>query len=433
MHFLSLAFQNITMRIAFSKKDLNTTTWFSLGKLIHLFTGVFIVPKIFNTLGTTDMGILTLAGSILGMFAPLFTLGLSAICVREIVFTPKRSQHIIATAFFMRLLSWGFVAIGFVCYLYFTNNTTLLVIYMVLICGYLFRLTDVFEYYLLAKKRAKLIFIGKTVSLFCIVALQYYGVKQQMDILFFAQVIALDFLLQGVFYIVVLGTKNELYLKRWCFSKSLGKKLLTMAFPLIVSEALVMIYIGIDEVILKHFYNDHANGVFGSVQFLVIGLSWTLGFAIINALYPSLTESFQNHKKYYYIKNKQLFFILVALGLFIAWFYLFFGDSILDSYFTEQYREGKTALQIFCWAPLFVFIGMLYEKHLLTANRLKHNVYRFIVGCFVNLLLCYVLIPIYYINGAAIAVLASHFITNIGYLAFDSNTKKDIKSLLNAK
>lgn len=51
------------MPIAFSKKDLNSTTWFSLEKLIQLFSGVFIVPKIFNTLGSVDIGKLHLVSN----------------------------------------------------------------------------------------------------------------------------------------------------------------------------------------------------------------------------------------------------------------------------------------------------------------------------------------------------------------------------------
>ncbi len=418
------------MALSFSKQDVNTTFWFSVEKLILLIVGVFVMPKIFNALGAVDIGKLKLAESVLGMFSPLFFLGLSAVCIREIVVNPKESQRIIATAFFMRFVAWLIFLVGFISYLFLADNKSLLSIYSVLVFGYLFKLTDVFEYYLLAKKRAKLIFVGKVLSLLCVVSLQYYGIKQHLDVLYFAQIIVLDFLLQGIFYFIVLRAKNEINFKYWKFSKKLGVSLFVMALPLIVSEALVMVYIGIDEVVLKYFHDDHANGVFASVQFLVIGLCWTIGFAVINALYPSLAESFHFNKGYYYKKNGQLLFFMVLLGLGIAVFYMVFGNYILDNYFSEQYQDGKTALLVFCWAPLFVFIGMLYEKHLLTTNRLKHNIYRFALGCLSNLLLCCVLVPRYNVTGAAVAVLTSHFITNIGYVAFDKNTRKDIKNLL---
>ena len=403
------------MPIAFSKKDLNSTTWFSLEKLIQLFAGVFIVPKIFNALGTVDMGKLNLVQAVLGLCTPVFFLGLAAICIREIVLQPKNSETLIATAFFMRFITWLLLSMGCITYLLLTDNTALIQLYFILLCSYLFRLTDVLEFYYLAIKQANFIFISKITSLAIVLVLQYYGVTHQKNVTFFAKIIALDFLIQGVIYTIALLFNPKFSFKKLSISIPLGKQLLKMGFPLMISNALVMLYIGIDEMFLKYFYNDHANGVFGSVQYLVIGLSWTIGFAIINALYPSLADSFKTNTKTYYIKLKQLIISMIILGICIGLLYSFLGGKILSLYFSEQYSEAKTPLFIFCWAPLFVFLGMIYEKHLLNINQLQHEVYRFTLGCIINLILCYILIPLYYLNGAALAVLISHFITNIVY------------------
>ena len=93
------------MQIAFSKKDINSTAWFSLEKGIHLFTGVFIVPKIFNTLGTVDIGKLHLVEAVLGLCTPLFFLELASICIREMVLKPKNVEKLIVTVFFMRFFT----------------------------------------------------------------------------------------------------------------------------------------------------------------------------------------------------------------------------------------------------------------------------------------------------------------------------------------
>jgi O-antigen/teichoic acid export membrane protein len=190
-----------------------------------------------------------------------------------------------------------------------------------------------------------------------------------------------------------------------------------------------MFYITIDELFLKYFLGDHANGIFATVQFLVIALSWNIGFSIINALYPSLAESFQNNRPLYIKKIRRLLKIMCALAILIGVLYTLFGNAILSSYFTESYAEAKIPLLIFCWAPLFVFIGMIYEKHLINTNDLQKNVYRFILGCIANVILCYLLIPIWHVTGAAIAVLTSHFITNIVYVFLDTKSRKQLLSL----
>lgn len=349
------------MTSVFSKKDFVATKWFTLEKIIQLVTGVYIVPKIFSALGTADIGKLKLVESVLGMLTPLFFLGLSAICIREIVFNPKRYQIILATAFYLRLLSWVLVFMGIVLYFSVAHDSPLKVLYLLIAFSYLFKLTDVFEYYLLAKKWTKIIFISKIASLSVIVALQYYGVENQFDLYYFAKLIVLDFLIQGLIYIIILKHKKLLVLKEWKFSWTLGKSLLKMSFPLILSNGLIMFYITIDELFLKYFHGDHANGIFATVQFLVIVLSWNVGFSIINAMYPSLAESFLEGTKQYQKKINALFKIMLILGIFIGGFYTLFGNLILDSFFSASYSEAKTPLLIFCWAPLFVFIGMIYE------------------------------------------------------------------------
>jgi len=417
------------MTSVFSKKDFIATKWFTLEKLIQLITGVFIVPQIFSTLGTVDIGKLKFVESIIGMFTPLLFLGLSAICIREIVFNPKRSEQILATAFYLRLISWIIIFIGIAIYFGVSKNSPLTSLYLIITFSYLFKLTDVFEYYLLAKKWTKIIFISKISTLIIIVALQYYGVKNHLDVNYFAKLIILDFLIQGIIYILILKYKKTFSFKKWRFSGDLAKSLLKMSFPLILSNGLIMFYITIDELFLKYFLGDHANGIFATVQFLVIALTWNVGFSIINALYPSLAESFQNNSLLYVNKVKKIFKIMCFLGLLIGVFYSFFGNLILNNYFTEDYTEAQIPLLIFCWSPLFIFIGMIYEKHLINTNDLQKNVYRFILGCVSNIILCYLLIPIWQVTGAAIAVLTSHFITNILFIFLDRKSRKQLLAL----
>ncbi len=417
------------MATVFSKKDFIATKWFTLEKLIQLITGVYIVPQIFSSLGPIDIGKLKFVESVLGMFTPLFFLGLPAICIREIVFKPKRSEQILATAFYLRLLSWMLLFIGVLVYFKTIENSPLTSLYIIISLSYLLKLTDVFEYYLLAKKWTKIIFISKITTLIIIVALQYYGVKNHLDVNYFAKLIVVDVLIQGLIYFLILNTIKQFSFKKWTFSWPLGKSLLKMSFPLIISNSLIMFYITIDELFLKHFLGDHANGIFATVQFLVIALSWNIGFSIINALYPSLAESFQKDHKLYTKKIIKLLKIMLFLGLSIGVLYTFLGHLILTHYFTENYIEAQTPLLIFCWAPLFIFIGMIYEKHLINSNDLQKNVYRFVIGCIANVILCYLLIPIWHVTGAAIAVLASHFITNILYVFLDRKSRIQLLSL----
>ena len=268
----------------FSKQDFLNTKWFIAEKLIQLLVGIFIIPKIFNSLGVLNIGKLKFAETFIAFFAPVLFLGLSAICIREIIFNPKKTKEILVTAFYLRLFSWILFFIGLLIYNYFYNSNELFWLYFLIGFSYFIRITDVFEYYFYAIKKTNYIFISKISSLFCIVLLQYYGVEHQLGIQYFASLLIIDFLLQGIIYGFIFITKTSIKLKNKYFSILMAKYLLKNSYPLILSNLLVSLYISIDDFILKYYFGDAAIGLFATIDFLVIALTWSIGFSIINAL-----------------------------------------------------------------------------------------------------------------------------------------------------
>ena len=415
----------------FSKKDFTNTKWFIAEKIIQLSVGIFIIPKIFNSLGATDIGGLKYVESIIGMLSPLLFLGLAEISIREIIYKPTKTATVITTAFFLRIISWVVVISGLISYLFIVDETDLIWLYLIVSLSYLFRVTDVVEYYFQAVKSVKIIFISKISSLIIIALLQYYGVQQHLSVNYFAKLLAVDFLIQGAIYIFFISRRVQFKLSSLRFSATMAKYLLKLSFPLIISNLLVSFYITIDELFLKYYHGSEAVGVFSSVQFLVIVLTWNIGYSIINALYPSLAESYYlENKNEYYIKMLSLLKTLSVLGIIIGLFYTLFGDYILDMFFSESYSRAALPLKIFSWSPLVIFIGMVFEKHLINSNQLRKNVYRFALGIIVNLVLSYLLIPKWDVVGAAISVLVSHVVVNIVYVFFDSENRRQLMKIV---
>jgi O-antigen/teichoic acid export membrane protein len=411
----------------FSKQDFINTKWFIAEKLIQLIVGIFIIPKIFNTLGVLDLGKLKFAETFIAFFAPILFLGLSAICIRDIVFKPKRTKQILTTAFYLRIFSWIFIFSFLITYVYFFKSTELFWLYFLILFSYFVRITDVFEYYFYAIKKTNYIFTSKITSLFFIVLLQYYGVQHQFGMLYFASLLVVDFLFQGIVYILIFHFKTAINFNDWNFSMLMAKYLLKNSYPLILSSLLISLYISIDDFILKYYYGDASIGLYATIDFLVFALTWSIGFSIINALYPSLAESYKTNQVEYQEKLSALYKYMLFFGVAIGAFYTFFGNFMLKTFFNESYYAVGLPLKLFSLAPLFVFIGMIFEKHLINSNQLKKNVYRFILGCILNLILCLILIPKYDLLGAVISVLISHFFTNIGFIIFDAKNRNQLK------
>ena len=411
----------------FNKQDFINTKWFIAEKLIQLIVGIIIVPQIFNSLGVLNIGKLKFAETLLAFFAPVLFLGLSAICIRELIFNPKKTKEILVTAFYLRLITWILFFLGLLIYNYFYSSNEIFWLYFLIGFSYFIRITDVFEYYFYAIKKTKYIFISKITSLLCIVLLQYLGVHYQLGVLYFAALLPVDFLLQGIIYAFIFHTKTAIKFKNSYFSIPMATYLLKNSYPLLLSNLLVSLYISIDDFILKHYFDDAAIGLYATIDFLVIALTWSIGFSIINALYPSLAASYKTDINIYQKKLSALYKYMLVLGALIAIFYTFFGEYILTTFFNESYASIATPLKIFSWSPIFIFLGMVFEKHLINSDQLKKNVYRFILGCLLNALLSLLLIPTYKILGAVFSLLISHFFTNLGFIIFDARNRHHLK------
>jgi len=417
----------------FSKKDFANANWFIAEKMVALLVAIFIIPKIYTELGITDIGKLNFSKSLVAMFSPVFFLGLSAISIRELIFNPHKKHQILATAFYLRLLSSFSMILLLLGYVWLTKDSEISIIMILLGLGYFIKTTDVLEYYIHAKKNSKYIFFAKTTSLLLLLGMQYYGIQQHYNVYYFAILIGLDFLIQGFIYAFILFGSKQLVLKKWHFSKDTAIHLLQSSLPLILSNFILFFYIGIDELFIKYYLGDAANGLFGTVQFLVITLTWNIGFAFIFALYPALAEAFKTDKELYYKRIKSISIFVIYFGIAIGLFYTFFGEIVLAYFYDTTFLAAKTPLKIFSWAPLFVFLGVIYEKHLVNTNQLQKDVYRFVLGSVVNVVLCYFLIPLYHIVGAAIAVLISHIVSNLVYLFIDKESRLFVYRVIRTK
>jgi O-antigen/teichoic acid export membrane protein len=94
----------------------------------------------------------------------------------------------------------------------------------------------------------------------------------------------------------------------------------------------------------------------------------------------------------------------------IALLITFSSDWIINFLFGSAYLPASRVLSISIWAGIFVFLGVASGQYLLAENYTKISFIRTFVGACVNLFLNLLLIPIFKIEGAAIATLLSYFI-----------------------
>jgi O-antigen/teichoic acid export membrane protein len=80
--------------------------------------------------------------------------------------------------------------------------------------------------------------------------------------------------------------------------------------------------------------------------------------------------------------------------------------------FGNEFASAAPVLTIYIWAGVSVFLGVASSQYLINENLTMLSFFRTTVGMVLNVVLNFILIPLYGIIGSAIATLISYTISN---------------------
>jgi len=190
----------------------------------------------------------------------------------------------------------------------------------------------------------------------------------------------------------------------WAFLKE--------SFPMMLSST-IMIFLGwMDTFILGIYETDESIGIYNVALKLALVTSFSIE-AINSSLAPKIANLYLNNLKEKFLKlikfSTRLNFVLTlfivsVLVIFNQWFLGIFG---------EEFKVGSIALIILCSIHLINSsvgsVGIIMQM----TGKQKQYQYIAVVSLLVNLLLNFILIPRYGINGAAIATAVSLSVWNV--------------------
>ena len=85
-------------------KYFKNTSWLFMEKILRMTVGLFVGIWVARYLGPEQFGLFAYAGSFVGLFSAIATLGLDGIVVRELVKLPEKENELIGTAFVLKIV-----------------------------------------------------------------------------------------------------------------------------------------------------------------------------------------------------------------------------------------------------------------------------------------------------------------------------------------
>lgn len=390
------------------------------GTLIGMVIGYFFII-VASKLGPSDYGLLSLASAITS-FAVIFALlGLDQGLLRYIPYyegkkdTKKIKGAILSTVKICIFTSLFLFIITFI----FSNQIATLIFHKPLLSPIL----KVFSFTIPLLALASLF----TSSLRAFRKVEYdvsirIIAEKSIRLLSFIILFFLGFSVLGISFSYLISAAGLFLLSFYFLNKifplfkkspktiSLGKELLSYSSPLLFSGVLLAFIAWIDLIMIGYFKTSVDVGIYNaalptaSLMFIIPSAITALFLPVITNLYGKNRQ--KDLKKVYKKTSKWVFLtnFPIVLIMFV------FSDKIINIIFGQQYLAGSTALSVLAVGYLFYTIAYTSSNILSMMKKTKLILFITLIFASSSIILNYLLIPRYGVNGASIAT-SSAFLT----------------------
>lgn len=400
------------------KKVAKNSSWIVFQNIFTMILGVVVTGVIARYFGTEKYGIFNYILSITSLFSGIASIGIYHIATKDLTQRPENEGKILGTSFTIRLIAAILLIIAAettVCIMTH-NDSTSMVIGILLSLMMLFSCSEVIDYYATANLKVKYLAVSKCISYIIFAVLKILIVVLKLDIRYYTA----TYLIEGIIYAIFLSISYKLIHKnigktcKWSFDKDYAKKLLSNCWYFALSSIMVTIYMRIDQVMLGKMIEDKSQvGIYSAA--VRIAEMWAfVPNSIISSFKPVIMKYKGENNNKEYVKNLQRLYdisslvsILFAIGITI------FARLIIVILYGKAFLEASKILYILIWGIWFGILGNVHYVWLICENKGKYSLFYSATGSISNIIFNAILIPKYGMYGAAIATLISQFIANI--------------------
>lgn len=386
---------------------ISNTGWLFSLRLLRILFSLFVTAWVARYLGTEDFGVYQYGIAFVFLFSPLAALGLQGIVVRDIVRGPEAKDEILGTTFVLRLV--GGVA-GVILVLLSVNavrpDQQARVITGVISLNLLLQSFDTIDIWFQSQVQSKYCVIARGAALVFVSIIKIAAILIGLPVMAFAVISVVDAAAGGAGLVIAYRSRG-LRLRRWRFSPARARELLAQSWSLILTGALAVIYLKIDQVMLGGMKDDSAVGIY-STAVRISEVWYFVPLAVTTSVFPALIRSRERGAAIYLGRLQQLYDGLGAIALAVAVALTFAASPLVVLLFGEAYAEAGPILAVHVWAGVFMFLKAALGQWLLNEGLLHFLFISNGLGAAANVALNLYLIPRYGGMGAAVATVISY-------------------------
>ena len=385
---------------------LQNSGWLLLDKLVRLALGLLVGAWVARYLGPAEYGELAYVLAYIAFFQAVAMLGLDGIVVRDIAQNREQANTLLGTAFALRL------SVGVICWLAAVGSMAWLngvsdrsVVLTALAGGTLvFQAADTVDLWFQSQSQSRRTVLAKLTAYLISNGTRVALVLNGAPLVAFAAVLVLDGLTAAVGLAV--AYRRFPCKQRWHHAAFTARQLLSESWPFILSGISIMVYMRIDQIMIKEMLGAQQLGIYAAV--LPLAALWQFIPVMLNAsLAPFVARKKAESEAVYWQFLQRIFKAYALLGWLVCIATVVFANLAVAVLYGAQYQQGAIVLSIYVFTNLFINMGVAQGLWLLNERRAIFSLTNTIVGAIVAVVGNWLFIPQFGIAGVAmVAVLA---------------------------
>ncbi len=390
------------------------TGWLFAEKTLRMGVGLFVGVWVARFLGPEQFGFLSFALAFVSLFSAIAGLGLDGIVVRELVRDPSGKDEILGTAFILKFLGGVFTFLAVLAAIRLLRRADSLTFCLVGIIagGMIFNAFDTIDFWFQSQVQSKYSVVAKSSAFLVISTVKVALILAKAPLIAFAGAGFAEIVV-GSLGMVMAYRVSGFQIRRWRGDLSVAKRLLKDSWPLIFSGVAIMIYMRIDQVMIGEMVGSREVGIY-SVAVQLVEVWYFIPGIIVSSVFPGIVEAKEMGESVFYERLQKLYNFTAFVSYVIAIPVALVSGWVIHALYGAAYSKSGPMVAVLIWSILFTNLGVARSAFLTTMNWTRIHFLTVGLGCTMNIILNYLLIPAYGGMGAVIASCVSYGFASYG-------------------
>ena len=386
--------------------------WIIGGKVIQSVIRLVIGMLTARYLGPANYGIINYAAALVAFVVPLMQLGLRSTIVNELIEKPEKEGETLGTALCMCMCSGILSILGITAFVSVADkgDYTTIIVCVLYSISLLFEALEMIQYWFQSKLMSKYVSVVALCSYVAVSLYKVYLLVTDKSVYWFSVSQSLDFLIISVSLIIIY---NKIGSQKLTVSLERAKEMFSVSKYYIVSGMMVTVFAHTDSIMIKLMLGPSQAGYYAAA----VSCAGMIGFVfggIIDSVRPTILSAKKNNTADYESRLIQLYSVIIYSSLMVSLFICVLSKIIVGILYGQAYSSAVSALKIVVWYTTFSYMGSVRNIWIIAEKKQQYMWIINLFGATVNIVLNFIMIPIWGICGAAAASVATQIFTNVG-------------------